>query len=75
MGYFDDHEDRLIYGRPRRTAIDDEPRQPRCRRCGSEDVRWRQQGGRWVLFSTQPGVVHQCDVTDDFEDVSGGDDA
>lgn len=33
---------------------------PRCRKCHSEDVRWRQQGGRWVLFSSQPGVEHRC---------------
>ena len=31
-----------------------------CRRCGSTDVRWRQQGGHWVLFSLTPGVVHRC---------------
>lgn len=36
---------------------------PRCRNCGSHDVRWRQQGGRWVLFSMQPGVEHRCPVT------------
>lgn len=35
-------------------------RDPRCNRCGSTDVRWRQQTGRWVLFSSQPGVVHVC---------------
>ena len=43
----------------------DEPRQPRCNRCGSTDVRWRQQGGKWVLFSLQPGVEHRCPTTDD----------
>lgn len=36
-------------------------RSPRCKHCGSTDVRWRQQGGRWVLFSLQPGVEHRCD--------------
>jgi hypothetical protein len=36
------------------------PRQPRCSRCGSTDVRWRHQGGKWVMFSLQPGVEHQC---------------
>lgn len=43
---------------------------PRCRTCGSTDVRWRQQGGRWALFSMQPGVEHRCapdDLSDDFE--------
>lgn len=43
---------------------------PRCRRCGSDAVRWRQQGGRWVLFSLRPGIEHQCDVTDDFDDIT-----
>jgi hypothetical protein len=45
-------------------------RSPRCKACGSTDVRWRQQGGRWVLFSLQPGVEHRCDpdaFSDDFE--------
>lgn len=32
----------------------------KCNRCGSTDVRWRQQGGKWVMFSLQPGVLHQC---------------
>lgn len=49
----------------------DEPRQVRCNRCGSTDVRWRQQGGRWVLFSLQPGVEHACPArsasADEFE--------
>jgi hypothetical protein len=34
----------------------------RCSRCGSTSVRWRQQGGKWVLFSLQPGVVHACQI-------------
>lgn len=50
---------------------EDEPRfkQPHCNRCGSTDVRWRQQGGRWVLFSNEPGKLHQCPIADDFEAV------
>lgn len=41
---------------------------PRCKHCGSIDVRWRQQGGRWVLFSMRPGVEHVCQPNaDDFE--------
>jgi hypothetical protein len=45
-------------------------RLPRCNRCGSTDVRWRQQGGKWVLFSLQPGVVHVCEPSaDDFSEV------
>jgi len=39
----------------------DRPRQePRCKFCGSTDVRWRQQTGKWVLFDSAPGVVHNC---------------
>ena len=37
-----------------------QPSQPRCNRCGSTEVRWRQQTGKWVLFSLTPGVEHQC---------------
>lgn len=45
-----------------------QPSEPRCNRCGSTDVRWRQQGGKWVLFSAQPGVVHACPISgDDFD--------
>ena len=46
---------------------DDEPHAPKCNRCGSTDVRWRQQGGRWVLFSLQPGKEHVCPVKDEFD--------
>lgn len=38
------------------------PAPTRCRGCRSRDVRWRQQGGRWVLFSLQSGVEHACPV-------------
>jgi hypothetical protein len=41
---------------------DHEPTGPKCARCGSTNVRWRQQGGKWVLFSLQPGVVHACQI-------------
>ena len=41
-------------------GVERDPRPPRCNRCGSTDVRWRQQTGKWVLFSSQPGVVHVC---------------
>lgn len=58
-GYFDsDREER------------EEPRDACCNRCGSLDVRWRQQSGKWVLFSLQPGVVHVCEPdADDFSEV------
>jgi hypothetical protein len=42
----------------------DEPH-TQCNRCGSRDVRWRQQGGRWVLFSLEPGKLHVCPLKDD----------
>lgn len=60
MSYFDDYEDEHIYGNRR----DEAHRQPRCKTCGSSEVRWRQQGGKWVLFSLQPGVEHQCSADD-----------
>lgn len=41
-----------------------EPRTPRCKHCGSTDVRWRQQTGRWVLFSLEPGKLHVCGLDD-----------
>ena len=51
---------------------------PRCKHCGSADVKWRiADGGGWRLFDLKrqhPGnrmVPHLCgDVADDFEDVS-----
>lgn len=64
MGYFDDNEDRIIYGRGRRAYCRDEDpddqEELRCKRCGSTDVRWRHQAGKWTLFSLQPGVLHLC---------------
>lgn len=47
------------------------PHALRCKKCGSTDVRWRQQGGKWVLFSLKPGVVHTCELkADDFPDLA-----
>lgn len=58
-------------GVPLEDPDDDEEGSPplRCNRCGSTDVRWRQQTGRWVLFSLKPGVEHVCPIADDFEAV------
>ena len=39
-----------------------------CPACNSTDVRWRQQGGRWVLFDLQPGVEHVCPVEELIKD-------
>lgn len=45
---------------------------PRCRRCGNTDVRWRQQTGKWVLFSLTPGKEHVCQPSaDDFDAAPG----
>jgi hypothetical protein len=50
-----------------------QPAEPRCRHCGSTDVRWRQQGERWVLFSLTPGVEHVCRVSANvFDDLDKG---
>ena len=57
-----------VFGGPAGADQSERPA-PRCKRCGSTDVRWRQQGGRWVLFSLAPGVEHTCDSTDDFDDL------
>lgn len=38
---------------------------PRCRRCGATGLRWRQQGGKWQLFTQQPGVPHECPPRND----------
>lgn len=74
MGDFaDDAIDRLMgcdfegdHGFFSRRRNDDGPREPRCEFCGATDVRWRQQTGKWVLFSLTPGVEHACPgVTDD----------
>lgn len=55
---FDDEEEAEWGGR--------QPSEPTCKFCGSPDVRWRQQGGKWVLFSLEPGKLHVCPVADDF---------
>lgn len=58
----DDDLDRLFDDR----SLDDEyhPRpKARCNRCGSADVRWRQQTGKWVLFNLGVGE-HVCPIDD-----------
>jgi hypothetical protein len=48
-------------------SLDDEYRPlTRCNRCGSRDVRWRQQTGKWVLFNLGPGE-HVCPIDDPFK--------
>lgn len=62
---FDDYFDAM-------QAPEEDDKRATCNRCGSAAVRWRQQGGRWVLFSLRPGVEHSCDVAGDFDDLTKG---
>lgn len=41
--------------------------QIRCNRCGSTNLRWHQQAGKWVLFNTESGKLHVCVIPDDFD--------
>ena len=61
------YEDRMLSEDWDPDTDDEEPGGPCCNRCGSADVRWRQQGGKWVLFSLQPGVEHKCPIPDGFD--------
>ena len=61
------YEDRILSEDWDPDADDEEPSAIRCKFCGSTDVRWRQQGGKWVLFSLQPGVEHKCPIPDGFD--------
>jgi hypothetical protein len=52
MGQIDDDIDGLIYSDFEDYADANPPRDVRCRRCGSEDVYWGQDGtGRWALYN------------------------
>lgn len=75
MSYFDDNEDRLIYGRrgPFHGDTDDDPRDVTCRRCNATGLHWQmvtQPDGRSerpVLFN-EKGRRHVCTPSsDDFE--------
>lgn len=62
----DDCYDRMMDDLARgRGDLDDEyhPRRVYCNRCGSTDVRWRQQTGKWVLFNLGVGE-HVCPIDD-----------
>ena len=65
------YEDRMLSEDWDPDSDEEEPLALRCNRCGDEEVRWRQQGGKWVLFSLKPGVVHQCLIPDAFDVVPG----
>lgn len=66
----DDDLDRMLFGGRRGWSTDDDdpddeyhPPKARCNRCGSADVRWRQQTGKWVLFNLGVGK-HVCKIDD-----------
>jgi len=51
MSYFDDHEDRIIFGgyRSHRSAF-----RITCKRCGAEGLKWRlTDEGDWRLFEDE----------------------
>lgn len=57
MSYFDDNEDRIIYGHghPRRAP------DVACKRCGKTGLRWEDDGeGGWLLLEGKYRV-HKCD--------------
>ncbi|MER1940478.1 hypothetical protein ABS755_07190 [Castellaniella sp. FW104-16D08] len=59
MSYFDDNEDRIIYGkRPAGAAPD-----VTCKRCGKDGLRWQDEDGEWVLMEGRH-KVHHCDPKD-----------
>jgi hypothetical protein len=60
VSYFDEYDDDD-------DDDDEDDYVPRCNRCGSTDVRWRQQTGKWMLFSNKPGKLHVCPIEDPFE--------
>jgi hypothetical protein len=73
MSYFDDNEDRIIYGarrRPRNTWT------ATCKRCGMTGLKWRDDGDQWRLYENKRMQYnrlkpHVCngsgDVADDFD--------
>ena len=64
----DDDRDRNAEYRRRDDEYDEqfdrEPRELKCRRCGSTEVRWRMQTGKWTLFALEPGKLHVCELDD-----------
>lgn len=59
----DDDLDRLFDDYNQDHLDDEYHPKARCNRCGSTDVRWRQQTGRWVLFNLGVGE-HVCPIDD-----------
>lgn len=62
MSYFDDNEDRIIYGR-RRLGKPQEPRTVACKRCGKDGLHWQDEDGEWVLMDGRY-KVHHCNPKD-----------
>lgn len=75
MSYFDDNEDRIIYGGDRiakqiARAQANERRKVTCPTCGKRNLR---VGPRGRLY-TPEGKAHHCPVSaDDFDDLTAGD--
>lgn len=59
MSYFDDHEDRIIYGRRPGANHSDVT----CKRCGKTGLRWQDEDGEWILMEGRY-KVHRCDPKD-----------
>jgi hypothetical protein len=73
MTYFDDNEDRILYGRHRHHDDEDpEPTLVTCKRCGKTGLNWQHDGDGWVLHEGK-FKIHHCDnsaLADDFEVVA-----
>ena len=78
MSYFDDNEDRIIFGGhgSRRLPRYKEKREVVCKTCGhDEGLVWRQmRNSQWRLFDVDTGELHSCaehrsgaNIEDDFE--------
>lgn len=80
MSYFDDNEDRIIYGANpglrRRIVAAEERNNAVCKRCGAHPLKLcLNDNGKWQLMEQARGehnrnVPHVCPVIDDFEDIS-----
>lgn len=69
MSYFDDNENRIVYGGQGRLP---RPNGVVCKHCGVAGLRWHQQQ-HWALVDRK-GAVHQCArqvaAVDDFDDLT-----
>lgn len=66
MSYFDDNEDRIVYGRPPRFY---KVKDVTCKHCKESGLEWVDTGVRWRLVGPD-GRFHECkndSAADDFE--------